>query len=145
MTKFDIFFSISKSGEDDKEVAAIPCDEAISKYVGDSDARADLIRANFGDDIEKFVCLDAPSFNVYENDFMTFDSGEYEELNFYVKYKGNTSPVDWAYQTYINKVFHHPYYDGNYYRDNDGLLLWTSEKSMYSYYDASGSKPQSIR
>lgn len=125
-------------------MAAIPCDEAISKYVGDSELTADLIRANFGEDIEKYVCPDTPSFSVYEKDFMTFDNGDYEELNFYVKYKGNASPVDWAHQTYINKVFHYPYYDGNSYRDNGGLLLWTSEKSLYSYYDASGSNPQSI-
>ena len=143
-TKFEILFSISKSGEDDKEVAAIPCDEAISKYVGDSDPTADLIRVNFGEDIDKYVCPDAPSFSVYEKNFMSFNNGDYEELNFFLKYKDDAGPYDWADQTYINKVFHYPYYDGNSYRENGGYLLWTSEKSLYSYYDASGSSPQSI-
>ena len=121
---------------------AIPCNLALQKYVDDHDT-ANMIRGNYGDTLENFLCPDAASFSVYDKDFITFNSPDYQEIVFNVRYTKDDG-YDWADQTYINKVFSYPYYDGIAYRENGGRLLWSNDRQMYSYYDASGSRPHSI-
>ena len=58
---------------------AIPCNEAIEKYVEDP-VTAELIKGSFNSSIGDFVCPDASFFVVYEKYFLQINNPEYQEI-----------------------------------------------------------------
>ena len=40
--------------------------------------------------------------------------------------------------------YNFPYYDISDYKGNGGAFKWSSENELYSYYDVSGARPQTI-
>ena len=77
---FDIFFKVKKPETNEEvQLDAIPCNEAVEKYVEDP-VTAEMIRGSFNSSIEYFVCPDAAVFLVYEKYFLDFNNPEYQEI-----------------------------------------------------------------
>ena len=51
---------------------------------------------------------------------------------------------EYAKQSFIFKSYNYPYYDPVDYRESGGYLNWSNDNARYSYYDSSGTRPQTI-
>ena len=57
-------FGLISTGEQIHSIDAIPCKEAIDKYVDDESVKAGILN-NFGSSIEYFLCPDTESYQIY--------------------------------------------------------------------------------
>ena len=122
-------------------IAAIPCLEAIGKYIEEDIVRQQII-ASYGPAIANYVCPDSPAVELWELSFLDFDSEFFKELKFYVAVRPGYE--DYAKQAYIHKSYAYPYYDPEEFRSNGGYLSWANDNARYSYYDQTGARAQSI-
>ena len=117
---------------------AIPCNEALEKFMT-SDFDKQSIRENFGGDIDKFVCPDSPSFELWERVFLSYDDAHFNSIGFHVAVKEGHE--ERARNTFIQMSFNFPYFDADDYRTNGGNLKWSNNDARYSYLDDSGTRP----
>ena len=83
-TIWEFGFKISPThSEDTVDVDAIPCYDAINKYITDKGTRH-IVLENFGSSVHNYVCPDLASYDLYKSQWLDFENLSFTRFTFWV-------------------------------------------------------------